>query len=78
MYLTEEGKKAIEDKIVELEIWSERNGRAGDYDSEGQVADELKSILSSAIVLPVEDAWHRTYGKNNWMEYPNGVIIERK
>ncbi len=83
IYLTQEGKKAIEDRIAELEILSERNGEVGNYDSEGQVADELKDILSSATILPVEESWDGVFDKTfsqSYIEkdYPNGVIIQPK
>jgi hypothetical protein len=83
IYLTQEGKKAIEDRIAELEIWSERNGEVGDYDSEGQVADELKDILSSATILPVEESWDGVFDKTFSQayiekDYPDGVIIQPK
>jgi hypothetical protein len=86
IYLTQEGKKAIEDRIAELEIWSERNAKVGQYDSEGQVADELKDILSSSTILPVEESWadfnYWTTGKDcpkdKKTHYPNGVIIQPK
>jgi hypothetical protein len=85
IYLSKEGKKAIEDKIAELKIWSERSGKVGQYDSEGQVADELEEILSSATILPVEESW-KHIGHDSGVfwgtdadillsMYPNGVII---
>ncbi len=74
IYLTEEGKKAIEDKIAEL---TDYKNKTHDIYAVGQIYI-LKQILSSATILPVEDGWYRTYGKNNWMEYPNGVIIKSK
>ncbi len=77
IYLTEEGKKAIEDKIAELE--KPLNKQPANIDTiHYKLIDAYKEILSSATILPVEDGWYRTYGKNNWMEYPNGVIIKSK
>jgi hypothetical protein len=85
IYLTEEGKRSIEAKIAELEVARREHEKVGIgmFDSiwaaeTRQAIDLLREILSLAIILPVEDAWHRTYGKNNWMEYPNGVIIQPK
>jgi hypothetical protein len=84
IYLTEEGKKDIEDRIAELEILSERNAKVGQYDSEGQVADELKEILSSATILPVKESWDTVeFSYDSPLEdleetYPNGVIIQPK
>ena len=80
IYLTEEGKKAIEDKIAELEetyreyaSWEEKYGEL----------QTLKEILESAIILPVEKSWenvidiHDPEGACN-KYYPNGVIIQPK
>lgn len=82
IYLTEEGKKAIEDKIAELEnlysFWddienTEINAKIEIY----------KEILSSAIILPVEKSWenvidiHDPEGICN-KYYPNGVIIKKE
>jgi hypothetical protein len=55
----------------------------GDYDSEGQVADELKDILSSATILPVEESWDGVFDKTFSQayiekDYPDGVIIQPK
>ncbi len=72
VYLTEDGKKAIEDELTELRTQWNKNQQTW-----GRIFT-LQDILASATILPVEDAWHRTYGKNNWMEYPNGVIIKSK
>ena len=58
IFLTEEGKKAIEDKIAELEnlysFWddienTEINAKIEIY----------KEILKSAIILPVEKSWYK-------------------
>jgi hypothetical protein len=82
IYLTEEGKKAIEDKIAELEnlysFWddienTEINAKIEIY----------KEILESAIILPVEESWenvidiHDPEGACN-KYYPNGVIIKKE
>jgi len=88
IYLTEEGKKAIEDKIAELEkegdVWSPCFGIA---------MDVYQKILSTATVLPVEESWenieskldsnvYRPTLKGNLPlrinKYPKGVIIEPK
>ncbi len=80
IYLTAEGKKAIEDRIAKLKIWSERSGKVGQYASEEHVADELEEILSSATILPVEKNWDSVFNKTFCevyieKDYPNGVII---
>ncbi len=80
IYLTEEGKKEIENRIDDLIKESNLGKTVPTVNS--QMAISLikfkEEILSSATILPVEDGWYRTYGKNNWMEYPNGVIIKSK
>jgi hypothetical protein len=54
IYLTEEGKKEIEDKIAELEkegdVWSPCFGIA---------MDVYQEILSSATILPVEESFEQ-------------------
>jgi hypothetical protein len=59
IYLTQEGKQEIEAKIAQLEQWSKHNEKVGEFDSEGMLASELKEILSSAIILPVEESWYK-------------------
>jgi hypothetical protein len=90
IYLTQEGKEKLEDRIAELEKWSKRNGKVGEYDAEGMMASELKEILSSAIILPVEESYNSIqhfetleYGtiirKHFLMaNYSQGVIIQPK
>jgi hypothetical protein len=74
IYLTEEGKKAIENRIVELEhdsqVWlnnSIQNIGNPEYNSfsdsickaqADQAAHLLREILSSATILPVEESWN--------------------
>ena len=85
VYLSEEGKKAIEDKIAELEDIIEKYKECKNwmwFDTVGQL-EAYKEILSSATILPVEENWDDAMVKaikheqNNGMEvlYPNGVII---
>jgi anion-transporting ArsA/GET3 family ATPase len=64
IYLSEEGKKAIEDKIDELEVARREHEKVEinmfDYiwaAKTSQAIDMLKEILSSATILPVEDNW---------------------
>ena len=79
IYLTEEGKKDIEDKIAELEQSSPID-TFEDYTNFGR-KQQLKEILSSATILSVEESWNNC-DKNNLLfkqvQYPNGVIIQSK
>jgi hypothetical protein len=81
IYLTEEGKKAIEDKIAELEV--KRDKAAEDNDEIyansciGQIFAYYE-ILSSATILPVEESWEgvsRDMSPIDEVFYPNGVVI---
>ena len=91
IYLTEEGKKAIEDKIAELEV--KRDEAAEDNDEIyansciGQIFAYYE-ILSSATILSVEESW-KHIGHDSGVfwgtdadillsMYPNGVIIQPK
>jgi len=93
MYLTEEGKKAIEAKIVELEATIKYENKYFPTDIKIVAAASreislLKEILSSAIILPVEENWvdiqntvvSRKQLPFSFTEeyYPNGVIIKNK
>lgn len=80
IYLTEQGKKAIEDELTELHSQWNKNEQTW-----GKIFT-LKEILSSATVLPVEESWTDFYNatsplfthfKPSDVEYPNGVIIEK-
>jgi len=83
IYLTPEGKQEIEAEIVELEetyreyaLWEEKYGEL----------QTLKTILSSAIILPVYSNWEdvELYPPDNesqnakTLELKNGVIIQPK
>lgn len=79
IYLTEEAKQKLEAKIDRL------IKNAKDYKRKGHThrrtgalgsISVLQDVLSSAVVLPIEEGWHKTYGKNNFETYPNGVIIK--
>ncbi len=76
IYLTEEGKKAIEAKIVELEKYNfEDENLNGNL--EGNVYC-LKEILSSATILPIVESWESVSDYITSIEqsyFPNGVII---
>jgi hypothetical protein len=78
IFITEEGKKAIEDKIAELKKPIAHYD--GIYVSEAANAEVelLKEILSSATMLPVEESWEgvsRDMSPMVEVYYPNGVII---
>ena len=90
IYLTEEGKKAIEDRIAELQ--EHLSTKQKDFTNhkhlcgflDGQI-DLLKEILSSATILPVEESWNLSVVSINPFKqgnlkrlYPNGVIIQPK
>jgi hypothetical protein len=79
LYLTEEGKKVIEDKIVELE--EPLNKQPANIDTiHYKLIDAYKEILSSATILPVEESWDGVFDKTFSQayiekDYPDGVII---
>ena len=88
IYLTEEGKKVIEDKIAELQ--EHLSTKQNDFTNhkhlcgflDGQI-DLLKEILSSATILSVEEDWDGVFNKTFSQayiekDYPNGVIIKPK
>jgi hypothetical protein len=87
IYLTEEAKQELEDKIADLKkkqsnltylpLWK-------DYEVEKVTYEK---ILSSATILPIEESWTGFYRATNPMykdfkstdvEFPNGVIIQPK
>jgi len=79
VYLTEEGKKVIEDKIAELE--KPLNKQPANIDTiHYKLIDAYKEILSSATILPVEESWDGVFDKTFSQayiekDYPDGVII---
>jgi hypothetical protein len=87
IYLTEQGKAEIQAKIVELEeVYSEflKNQLAGTLANRALV-NAYKEILSSAIILPVEESWSIVEKQTNMMDehqlrfiYPQGVVIYKK
>lgn len=83
IYLSEEGKKAIEDKIAELEDIIEKYKECKNwmwFDTVGQL-EAYKEILSSATILPVEESWEgvsRDISPIDEVYYPNGVVIQPK
>jgi endonuclease/exonuclease/phosphatase (EEP) superfamily protein YafD len=86
IYLTEEGKQEIEAKIAELErVYPEflKNQLAGTLANRALVS-AYKEILSSAIILSVEESWSDMQILNNdnleyvKSKFANGVIIQPK
>jgi hypothetical protein len=82
IYLTQEGKQAIEDRIAELEKLENDeffDEHLINYYLYTQIRT-YKEILSSATVLPVEESWgNMPIGVNeSELSYPNGVIIHSK
>jgi hypothetical protein len=82
IYLTEEGKKEIEDLIAKL---TDYKNKTHDIYAVGQIYI-LKQILSSATILPVEESWEdvELYPPDNesqmekTLRLKNGVIIQSK
>jgi hypothetical protein len=86
IYLSEEGKKEIESKIVELENYTYATQNIWIEGQNSGMLKILEEILSSATILPVEESWadfnYWTTGKDcpkdKKTHFPNGVIIEKK
>jgi hypothetical protein len=83
IYLTQEGKQGIEAKIAELENTRKESSSDNNDYYLGRIK-ELKEILSSATILPVEESWRKCGIVNREdresvnSDYPNGVIIQPK
>jgi hypothetical protein len=81
-YLTEEGKKAIEDKIAELEEDLKEESNPFIRIDVSAELNTYKRILCYATTLPVEENWNHFYhivdGTDTRAYYPNGVIIQSK
>jgi hypothetical protein len=81
IYLSEEGKKAIEDKIVELEkeLLNDSNPFTSTHTNSRVTV--YKEILSSATILPIHEDWekcvHYTLVPFFEKDLPNGVIIQK-
>ena len=83
IYLTQEGKKEIEAKIIYLQELEEN-----EFMDEFIINDYLtqiriyKEILASAIILPVEESWANitdsTLAFHYHQSFPQGVIIQPK
>jgi len=77
IHLTKQAKEEIEAKIMELDI--ETHGSSAYIFYKSGAMSVLKSILSSATILPVEESWNRLDVSNYCKDkYPNGVIIQSK
>ena len=77
IYLTEEGKQEIENKITELkkEILSDLNNKLIHYVNVNNVEIYvLRDILESAIILPVESS--ENFNLEKVFEYKKGIIIK--
>ena len=79
IYITEETKKEIEDKIIECETYGVMN----ELNPRFQIWSIYKELLSKAIVLPVKKSWRDTPMKYSLesRKYliescPNGIIIK--
>lgn len=81
IYLTEEGKKDIEDKIAELEEDLKEESNPFIYTDVSAELNTYKRILCYATIVPIEESWNNC-DKNNLLfkqvQYPNGVIIKSK
>lgn len=82
IYLTEEKKKEIEDKITILQeelLRSESNNDSIRASIESYELKIYKEILSEAIVLPIKESWTKAFDIKAVMPemYPNGVIIKK-
>jgi len=81
IYLTEEGKKAIEDKIAELENYTYATQNIWIEGQNSGMLKILEEILSSATILPIKEDWAHVQLMNTVIKremYPNGVIIKSK
>jgi hypothetical protein len=70
IYLTEEAKQEIEAKIA---LYKRLQYKSAIHTGE---LNQLKEILSTATILPVENGYNEFYYNLN--EYPQGVIIKPK
>jgi hypothetical protein len=82
IYLTERTKKELELKIATLKKEQENEGEAL-YITNKTMIIVYEEILSSAIVLPIEQSWEDIYDmlSINTLpnhSYKNGVIIQPK
>jgi hypothetical protein len=92
IYLTQEGKEEIEAKIAQLEKYKDSDQCNDPRDWSFVVGRQfaLSEILSSAIILPVEESWGYVFSAADEVEgqnlfndcfhvaFPKGVIIKPK
>jgi len=91
IYLTEEGKKAIEDRVAELEEDLKEEANPFIYTDVSAELNTYKRILCYATILPTQRTWesleedlfkdvHPDTDRTQMMYavYPNGVIITDK
>jgi hypothetical protein len=84
IYLTEEGKKYIEDKIAELENYTYATQNIWIEGQNSGMLKILEELLTSATILPVKESWDTVeFSYDSPLEdleetYPNGVIIKSK
>lgn len=86
IYLTQESKQEIEARIAELE--QNQKDTKTDFEWNESVIEKnvYKTILSSAIILPVEESWEEIFNIHGMSKvitnfisiYPQGVIIQPK
>ena len=65
IYLTQEGKQEIEAKIAELEQIIENNKSNRSTLTLREGLKVYKEILSSAIILPIEESWDELPKRSN-------------
>jgi hypothetical protein len=85
IYLTEQAKKELETEIAEL---ARTYREYGSWEENYGELQTLRKILSSAIVLPVEESWERlslkAVGSTHAVpsaiveKFENGLIIQPK
>jgi hypothetical protein len=85
LYLTEDGKKAIEDKIAEFENYTYATQNIWIEGQNSGMLKILEEIVSSATILPVEESWSEAFrhSDGDYQEtiesyYSQGVIIQSK
>lgn len=82
IYLTEQSKQEIEARIAKIKIELKSSEEMDEYGIGSIYAalDVYEKILSSAIILPVEESWgNMPIGLNeSELSYPQGVIIQPK
>jgi hypothetical protein len=80
IYLTQEAKQEIEDKIKELDRLKREPDAILTFNEYQRIIDVYKEILKSATILPVEESFGNLPIGTNECElfYPDGVIIQPK